>query len=94
MPPIRSPLSIAFFCALLGACNTWQDRVEFAPPESRWHSALPSAVPVNSPPVPLAAQFCYRTLAQVDCFAEARPDRVTGYTGAYPDPDSIIKRAP
>ncbi len=91
MPLLRSSLPVMVACVLLGACNTWQDRAEFAPPESRWPSTLPSAVPVNAPPPPLAPQFCYRTLAQVDCFAEAKPDRVTGYTGVYPDPDSVRK---
>lgn len=72
---------------LLG-CNAWQDRAEFAAPQSRWPATLPAASSVNAPPPPIAAQYCYRTLAAVDCFGEAKPDRVTGYTGVYPDPEA------
>jgi hypothetical protein len=25
----------------------------------------------------------------VDCFTEAKPERLTGYTGAYPEPDGL-----
>jgi hypothetical protein len=37
-------------------------------------------------------QYCYRTLAAVDCFTEAKPDRLTGYSGVYPDPNSLPQR--
>jgi hypothetical protein len=37
-------------------------------------------------------QYCYRTLAAVDCFSEAKPDRLTGYSGVYPDPNSLPQR--
>ena len=32
------------------------------------------------------AQYCCRTLAAVDCYSEAKADRVTCYTGLYPEP--------
>ncbi len=87
---LRPVLSILAGSALmLAGCNTWQDRAEFAPPQSRWPSTQPSPVPVNAPPPPIAQQFCYRTLATVDCYYEAKPERVTGYTGTYPNPDSL-----
>jgi hypothetical protein len=31
-------------------------------------------------------QYCYRTLATVDCYTEAQPGRATGFTGKYPLP--------
>ena len=78
----------------LAGCNAWQNRAEFAAPQSRWPANLPSAVAADAPPPPIPAQYCYRTLANVDCFTEARPDRLAGYTGAYPNPDSIAAAAP
>ena len=71
----------------LGACNAWQDRAEFAPPQSRWRSSEPSPVAADALPPPVPIQYCYRTLATVDCFTEAQPARATGYTGQYPKPD-------
>lgn len=78
----------------LAGCNAWQDRAEFAAPQSRWPSTYPSPVPANAPPPPIPVQYCYRTLARVDCFTEAHPDRIAGYTGVYPNPDSIAAAAP
>jgi hypothetical protein len=88
----RSSL-LVLLLALTG-CNAWQNRAEFAAPQSRWPANLPSAVAADAPPPPLPAQYCYRTLASVDCYTEARPDRVTGYTGVYPDPNSVAVAAP
>jgi hypothetical protein len=73
----------------LAGCNTWETRSEFAPPQSRWTTGQPSSTAVNAPPPPAPVQYCYRTLATVDCFAQPQPDRVTGYTGVYPDPASL-----
>lgn len=70
---------------LLGACNAWQDRAEFAAPQSRWKSTEPSPAAANAPPPVVPEQYCYRTLATVDCFTEPHPDRITGYTGRYPN---------
>ena len=78
----------------LAGCNAWQNRAEFAAPQSRWPSNYPSPVPANARPPPIPVQYCYRTLAMVDCFTEARPDRIAGYTGVYPDPDSLSAAAP
>ena len=87
----RRPILPAIVLAslLLGGCNAWQTRAEFAAPQSRWNASQPSPAGINDPPPPIAAQYCYRTLATVDCFNEARPDRVTGFTGLYPDPYSL-----
>ncbi|HTZ77941.1 MAG TPA: hypothetical protein VMC10_08535 [Stellaceae bacterium] len=70
----------------LAACNAWQDRAEFAAPQSRWKSTEPSPVEADAPPPPIPVQYCYRTLATVDCYTEAQPSRATGYTGKYPLP--------
>jgi hypothetical protein len=83
----------ALLLALTG-CNAWQNRAEFAAPQSRWPANLPSPVAADAPPPPVPAQYCYRTLASVDCYTEARPDRITGYTGVYPDPSSVATAAP
>ncbi len=79
---------------LLAGCNAWENRAEFAAPQSRWPANEPSPVPANAPPPPIPVQYCYHTLATVDCYTQARPDRVTGYTGAYPNPDSLSAAAP
>jgi hypothetical protein len=75
----------ALLVALAG-CNAWQDRAEFAPPQSRWPSTLPSPVAAEAPPPATRVQYCYRTLAAVDCFNAPQPDRASGYTGRYPAP--------
>ena len=74
---------VLLLAGLLGGCNVWQDRAEFAPPESRWPKDLPSPVAANAAPPALRTQYCYRTLATVDCFPEKQPGRSL-YTGAYP----------
>jgi hypothetical protein len=79
---------------LLTGCNAWQNRAEFAAPQSRWPANLPSPVAADAPPPPIPAQYCYRTLASVDCYSEQRPDRITGYTGVYPNPDTMATAAP
>jgi hypothetical protein len=86
----RSPPFVAAALALLLAgCNAWQTRAEFAPPQSRWPSTLTSPAGTEDPPPPLSAQYCYRTLAAVDCYTEAKPERLNGYTGVYPDPSGL-----
>jgi hypothetical protein len=67
----------------LAGCNVWQDRAEFAPPQSRWPKNTPSPVAADATPPAIRTVHCYRTLAVVDCFPEKQVDR-TGYMGAYP----------
>ncbi len=87
---MRSLNSIALLALLaLCGCNAWQDRAEFAAPQHRWNASQPSPVKADAAPPPVAEQYCYRTLAQVDCFNQAVPERVTGYTGLYPEPASL-----
>ena len=87
-------LLVIMLAAFLAGCNAWENRAEFAAPQSRWPTNLPSPVPANAPAPPIPVQYCYRTLASVDCYTEARPDRITGYTGVYPNPDSLAAAAP
>ena len=84
--PIASSLVLAI---TLTACNAFQERAEFAPPQERWNASQPSPVMADAPPPPIATEYCYRTLAEVDCYSEAHPERITGYTGLYPDPASL-----
>ena len=89
MPLPRRLLSISSVLVMLAglaACNAWQDRAEFAPPQSRWKSTEPSPAEADAPPPTIPTQYCYRTLATVDCYTEAQPSRATGYTGKYPLP--------
>lgn len=87
MPTPRRTLTLPGFLALgLAACNAWQDRAEFAPPQSRWPSTETSPAAADAPPPTLPVHYCYRTLASVDCYTQAQPDRATGYTGQYPKP--------
>jgi hypothetical protein len=94
MPLCRrlGPLLLVATTLLLGGCNAWQTRAEFAPPQSRWNSSDTSAAATEDAPPPIAQQYCYRTLARVDCVTEPKPDRVTGYNGLYPNPDSLPQR--
>jgi len=87
--PIRPCAAALGIVMTLSGCNAWQNRAEFAPPQSRWNGSQSSPVAADAPPPPIPLQYCYRTLATVDCFAEAKPDRITGYTGLYPDPASL-----
>jgi len=86
------PLFAFGLVVLLAGCNAWQTRAEFAAPQSRWPSTLSSPAGAEDPPPPIPVQYCYRTLAAVDCFTEAKPDRLTGYSGVYPDPNSLPQR--
>jgi hypothetical protein len=86
--------TLATLLLTLAGCNAWQNRAEFAAPQSRWPANYPSPVAADAAPPPIQAQYCYRTLASVDCYTEAKPDRATGYTGVYPDPNSVAAAAP
>ena len=87
-----SSIAVLGFAALLAGCSVLQNRTEFAAPQSRWPSTLPATTSVDVAPPPISVQYCYRTLAAVDCFSEAKPDRVTGYTWLYPAPDTAAAR--
>lgn len=79
---------------LLAGCAVWENRAEYAAPENRWPANGTSPVAKNAAPPPLQAVYCYRTLAAVDCYSEAKPERITGYNGAYPNPDSLPPTRP
>lgn len=76
---------LALVAPALSGCNAWHDRAEFAPPMSRWRATEPSPVTADAPPPMAREVYCYRSLAQTDCFASKQEDRHTGYTGTYPD---------
>jgi hypothetical protein len=65
------------------------NRAEFAAPQSRWPETLPSPVAANAPPPPRPVVYCYRTLAQVDCYNAPDRDRASGQIGVYPTPGSV-----
>jgi hypothetical protein len=56
MRPTAILLLSAVLAAPLAGCNVWQDRAEFAPPQSRWPDTLPSPVAADAPPPPVRAQ--------------------------------------
>jgi hypothetical protein len=84
----RLLLVAAPLMAMLAGCELAPERAEFAPPQSRWPGTLPSPLNANEAAAPRLISYCYRTLAQVDCFPAPRPER-TGYLGTYPDPNSV-----
>jgi hypothetical protein len=84
--PHRAFAILGILAIGLGACNVWQDRAEFAAPQSRWPSTGTSPVAADAAPPPIPVQYCYHTLGAVDCYTQAQPDRATGYTGQYPKP--------
>jgi hypothetical protein len=88
MTPTRR-VALAVLLSLLAldlcGCNAWQHRAEFAAPESRWGATQPSPVAADAPPPAVREQYCYRTLATVDCFTAKQADRYSGYTGTYPE---------
>jgi hypothetical protein len=94
MTRLPSFIALLGLSALLAGCALWEDRAEFAAPENRWPANLPSPVAKNAAPPPLQPLYCYRTLAAVDCYTEAKPERITGYSGVYPDPDTLPPAKP
>jgi len=86
---LRALALVASAVVLLSGCDAWQNRAEFAAPQSRWNASEPSPVAVDAPPPPIPEQYCYRTLATVDCFSSPEPSRITSFTGLYPDPASL-----
>jgi hypothetical protein len=69
----------------LAACDPTFGRAEFAPPQDRWPSNYPSAVARETPAPPIPLQYCYRTLADTDCYLEPQPNR-SDFSGTYPIP--------
>jgi hypothetical protein len=85
-------LALTPLLAALAGCGYLRDarqlgfdeRSEFAAPQSRWPETLPSPVGANDAAPARPARYCYRTLAQADCYEAPNPERRTGYTGTYP----------
>jgi hypothetical protein len=85
MTPNRcARLALVSLIVALSGCNVWHSRAEFAPPADRWPSPVPWPVEANTTWPLIETDYCYRTLAIVDCFATPQPERASGYTGTYP----------
>ncbi len=67
--------ALMLVAALLGACGA------FAP-----RDGLPEGWYKPAPDVELAARYCYRTLAEVDCHAEALTAEATRRVGFFDRP--------
>jgi hypothetical protein len=77
-------LGLAILVLALAGCNVWQRSAEFAPPVDRMPGSQPFPVEANAPPPPIEQEYCYTTLAIVDCYPTKQPERYRGYTGQYP----------
>jgi len=75
------PLAATLFVAVLCSCEpTVEPCKEFDPPPGHKPSSCPSKPAAqNQPAQPV--RYCYRSLAQEDCYSEPQPGR-TGYMGA------------
>ncbi|MBV9860190.1 MAG: hypothetical protein JO038_08835 [Alphaproteobacteria bacterium] len=76
---------LALALLALAGCDPALGRAEFAPPQDRWPSTLPSAIARETPAPAVPLQYCYHTLAQADCYLTPQPGRL-GFTGTYPIP--------
>ncbi len=77
-------LVLVFVIIALSGCDVWPRRAEFAAPADRWPVTLPWQEEADRTEPPIKPEFCYRTLAIVDCFSTPQPERATGLTGVYP----------
>jgi hypothetical protein len=68
----------------LSGCDVWPRRAEFAAPADRWPITLPWLVEADTTEPPIRPDYCYRTLAVVDCYSTPQPERAADFTGAYP----------
>lgn len=85
MTSIRRARLLLAVLPLLAGCDIWQNRAEFAPPDTRWNAEEPSPMAKDAPPAATATEHCYRTLAEVDCFTARQANRAAAYTGSYPE---------
>jgi hypothetical protein len=85
MTPNRcARLALVSLILVLSGCNVWHRRAEFAPPADRWPSIVSWPVEADATAPLSETDYCYRTLAVVDCFASPQPERAAGFTGTYP----------
>ncbi len=77
-------LVLVFVIIALSGCDVWPRRAEFAAPADRWPVTLPWQEEADRTEPPIKPEYCYRTLAIVDCFSTPQPERATGLTGVYP----------
>jgi hypothetical protein len=76
--------ALIFLTALLGGCeNAVTPCEEFAAPQARQPAGK------DCPPKPVTekpsrpARYCYRSLAQSECFSEPQPGRSNDFLGSY-----------
>lgn len=72
--------------AILSGCHPNADCSEFAPPTDRVQTTCPGT-PVNPAAAakPAHQRYCYRTLAQTDCYDTPQPQIAPSYIGTYPN---------
>jgi len=84
IPHPRARLLLVIVIIALSGCDAWPRRAEFAAPTDRWPVTLPWLVEADTTEPLIKSDYCYRTLAVVDCYSTPQPERATGFTGAYP----------
>jgi hypothetical protein len=85
MSRFKPTMILVLLASLLAGCeNAVPPCGEFAAPQAR------QASPKDCPQKPVTeqpykpARYCYRSLAQPDCFSEPQPGRANDYLGSYP----------
>ena len=78
-----SILASGLLIALIGGCSSGavEPCREFDPPPNHQPQSCPPKPVADKSGVPKPARYCYRSLAQVDCYSEPQPGR-TGYLGS------------
>ncbi len=85
MSSLRTLAAPVLLALLLGSCeNAVTPCSEFAAPQARQAAAkdCPQKPVTEQPYKP--ARYCYRSLAQPECFSEPQPGRANDYLGSYP----------
>ena len=83
MHRILSILASSLLIALIGGCSSGavEPCREFDPPPNHQPESCPPKPVADKSGIPKPARYCYRSLAQVDCYSEPQPGR-TGYLGS------------
>ena len=84
IPNSYAPLLLVSLIVALSGCDVWPRRAEFAAPADRWPVTLPWQEEADRTEPLIKPDYCYRTLAIVDCYSTPQPERATGFTGVYP----------
>ena len=77
-----STLASVLLIGLIGGCSgAVESCQEFDPPPNHKPDTCPPKPVADKSGVAKPARYCYRSLAQVDCYSEPQPGR-TGYLGS------------